>query len=116
MATEINITSAPNVEITLYSEYGSPSAIVLVSNKTLALDPELLITGSIVRNSSNVVTSANVVWTDGTVGVYTSLTFDSATGAVNSYQITKGSQIYTQPTLTRNSTGAVTNRPAIVVT
>jgi len=93
----------------------SPSKItgLLVA---LAQDPELIITGSITRNSSNVVTSAAVVWPDGVTGTYTSLTFDSATGAVNSYQITKGSATYTQPTLTRNSAGAVTNRPAIVVT
>jgi hypothetical protein len=83
---------------------------------TMAQDPELIITGSITRNSSNVVTSAAVVWPDATTGTYTSLTFDSATGAVNSYQITKGAATYTQPTLTRNSAGAVTNRPAIVVT
>jgi len=93
----------------------SPSKItgLLVA---LAQDPELIITGSITRNSSNVVTSAAVVWPDGVTGTYTSLSFDAATGAVNSYQITKGSATYTQPTLTRNSAGAVTNRPAIVVT
>jgi hypothetical protein len=83
---------------------------------TLVQDPDLLVVGSITRNSSNVVTTAAVVWPDGVSGTYTSLTFDSATGAVNSYQITKGAAIYTQPTLTRNSAGAVTNRPAIVVT
>lgn len=93
----------------------SPSKITGLLT-TLVQDPDLLVVGSITRDSSNVVTSAAVVWPDGVSGTYTSLSFDSATGAVNSYQITKGSATYTQPTLTRNSAGAVTNRPAIVVT
>jgi hypothetical protein len=122
--TDINISDGAQpttsyTSIVISNEQGAqgptgPAGIV--NNSTLAMEPELLITGSITRNSSGVVTSAAVVWSDGTTGTYTSLTFDSATGAVNSYQITKGSAIYTQPTLTRNSAGAVTNRPAIVVT
>jgi hypothetical protein len=88
----------------------------VIANSSLALEPELLIVGNIYRNSSNVVTSASVQWPDGTTGTYTSLSFDSATGAVNSYKITKGIATYTQPILTRNSDGAVTNRPGIVIT
>ena len=95
---------------------GATGPAGIIANTSIALEPELLIVGSITRNSSNVLTSAAVVWPDAVSGTYTSLTFDSTTGAVNSYQITKGSAIYTQPTLTRNSDGAVTNRPGIVVT
>ena len=114
-------TRVPTAHASTHGVAGSDPITVAPSQvtgflATLAQEPELIVTGSITRNSSNVVTSAAVVWPDGVSGTYTSLTFDATTGAVNSYQITKGSATYTQPTLTRNSAGAVTNRPAIVVT
>jgi hypothetical protein len=82
----------------------------------LAKTPELIIDLVINRDSNGVVTTANVTWPDTVTGTYTTLSNDSTTGAVNSYSVTKGSTTYTQPTMTRNSLGAVTNRPAIVVT
>jgi len=82
----------------------------------LAQTPELIIIGTITRNSNGVVTSADVIFPDGVTGTYTSTAYDSTSGAVNAYTVTKGSTTYTQPTMTRNSLGAVTNRPAIVVT
>jgi len=109
-------TQTVSIEVEVAGPQGGQGPAGVTANSSLALQPELLIVGAITRNSSNVVTSAAVVWPDGVSGTYTSLTFDSATGAVNSYQITKGAATYTQPTLTRNSAGAVTNRPAIVVT
>jgi hypothetical protein len=82
----------------------------------LAQTPDLIISGTINRDANGVVTTANVTWPDTASGTYTTLSNDSTTGAVNSYSVTKGSTTYTQPTMTRNSLGAVTNRPAIVVT
>ncbi len=85
--------------------------------KAAAKDPDLLIVGGIVRDSQGRVASAAVVWPDGTAGSYTALAFDP-TGATNSYSITYGSPVtktYTQPTITRDSTGAAITVPQITV-
>lgn len=82
-----------------------------------AKNPDLLIVGSINRDANNVITTAAVVWPDGTPGTFTTDTVDPS-GAINSYHITYGSPVtktYTQPTITRNSSGAATNVPQIVV-
>lgn len=84
--------------------------------KQLARTPDALIAGAVARNSDGVVTSAPVIWPDGTSGVYTTTAID-LTGAVNGYTITYGSPVtktFTQPTITRDSSGAVTNVPAVV--
>lgn len=85
-----------------------------------AMAPDLLIVGAITRDANGVATSAPVVWPDGSPGTYTATTVSTAfPGAVDAYTITYGSPVtrtYTQPTVTRDSNGAVTNRPAIVVT
>lgn len=84
----------------------------------IAADPELMISGTITRNSNDAVTTASVVWPDGSTGTYTALTFSSNyPGAVDSYQITHFDGVttvtYTQPPVTRNLHGVVTTRPAI---
>lgn len=85
----------------------------------LARNPDLIIVGAITRNSNGAATSAAVVWPDGTPGTYTADTLSSAfPGAVDSYHVTYGSPVtmtFTQPAVTRDSTGAVTALPAIVV-
>lgn len=85
----------------------------------LAKNPELLITGALTRNANQAVTSAAVVWPDGTPGTFTAETLSTAfPGAVDGYRITYGSpatKTYTQPTITRNAAGAATAVPAIVV-
>jgi hypothetical protein len=87
--------------------------------KTLALNPDLLISGPITRDGNGAATSAPVLWPDGTVGTYTADTVSSAfPGAVDAYHVTYGSpasKTYTQPAVTRDATGAVTNRPALTV-
>lgn len=87
--------------------------------KTLAYNPDELIVGTITRDANGVATSAPVVWPDGTVGTYTADTVSTAfPGAVDGYHITYGSPVtrtYTQPTVTRDSNGAVTARPAVVI-
>lgn len=81
---------------------------------------DALIVGTITRDANEAAISAGVVWPDGTVGTYTALVVSSAfPGAVDSYRVTYGSPVtrtYTQPTVTRDASGAVTIRPAIVVT
>ncbi|TFI40251.1 hypothetical protein E4P29_25405 [Rhodococcus sp. 1R11] len=85
----------------------------------LAKNPDLLISGAITRNANQAVTSAAVVWPDGTPGTFTAETLSTAfPGAVDGYRITYGSpatKTYTQPTITRNAAGAATAVPAIVV-
>ena len=80
-----------------------------------AKNPDLLVVGTI---TGDPMTSAQVVWPDGKPGVLTIVSRHS-TGAITSYRITHvdGSTVvtYTQPAITRNSNGAPTNVPQIVV-
>ena len=80
-----------------------------------AKNPDLLITGNVTRVDGK-VTAAEVVWPDGSPGTFTP-TYDSG-GAVASYTITYGSPVtktFTQPTITRDASGAATTIPQIVV-
>jgi hypothetical protein len=90
-----------------------------VSFAAAAKNPDLLVTGNVVRNANQAVTSADVVWPDGTPGTFTALTLSTAfPGAVDAYKITYGSPViktFTQPDITRNSAGAATTVPQIVV-
>lgn len=82
-----------------------------------AKNPDLLIAGAVTLDGSDQVTSAAVLWPDGTPGTLT-ITARHATGAVTNYNITYGSPVtktFTQPTITRNANGAATNVPQIAV-
>lgn len=85
-----------------------------------ARNPDLLIVGAITRDSNGAATAAPVVWPDGTPGNYGADSVSAAfPGAVDGYHITYGSPVtktFTQPAVTRDSSGAVTNLPALVVT
>lgn len=88
-----------------------------VTWKNAAKNPDLLITGNITRDSNGVITSAAVTWPDGSAGTFTTDLVD-ATGAISGYHITYGNPVtktYTQPTITRDSSGAATTVPQIVV-
>jgi hypothetical protein len=89
-----------------------------VSNASVAKNPDLLIVGAITRDTNDVIATAAVTWPDGTQGTFTTDTVD-ASGAISAYHITYGSNpvvhTYTQPTITRDSSGAATNVPQIVV-
>lgn len=84
-----------------------------------AMNPDLLIVGTITRDTNGAATSAPVVWPDGTVGTFTADTVSSSfPGAVDAYHVTYGSpatRTYTQPLMTRDANGAVTARPAVVI-
>ncbi len=83
----------------------------------LAKNPDSLIAGAVAVDGNNNVTSAAVVWPNGTPGTLT-ITSRDANGAVLGYNITYGSPVtktFTQPTITRNAAGAATNVPQIVV-
>lgn len=102
------------------SGIGAALSATNVQYKQAAKNPDLLIVGAINRNSFGAVTSAAVVWPDGKPGVFTTDVFSTAfPGAIDSYHITHvnggTTQTYTQPTITRDSNGAATNVPQIVV-
>lgn len=73
---------------------------------------------TITRDSSEAATGANVVWPDATAGVYAGTASVSPPGAIDSYTVTylgATTKTVTQPTMTRDAAGAVTNRPAMTV-
>jgi hypothetical protein len=85
-----------------------------------AANPDVLIVGAITRDANGAATSAGVVWPDGTTGAYTATVLNAThLGAVDAYTVTyAGTPVltYTQPAVTRDANGAVTNRPGMVVT
>lgn len=84
----------------------------------LARTPEALIIGAITRDINGAPTSANVVWPDGTAGTFTGTPSEDFPGALDSYAITYGNpatRTYTQPPVTRDTAGNITNQPAIVI-
>ncbi|WP_159084964.1 hypothetical protein [Planctomonas deserti] len=89
-----------------------------VSMKVAAKNPDLLVVGAVALDASDLVTSAAVVWPDGTPGTLAITSRQAGTNAVLAYTITYGSPVtktFTQPAITRNSSGAATNVPQMVV-
>lgn len=79
--------------------------------------PDALITGNIVRNSNEVVTSATVTWPDGTPGVFTTDSIGPL-NTVDAYHITYLGTVavtFTQALITRDSAGAAIAVPNISV-
>lgn len=114
----VAVTDARN-----YSIAAASSAVDAANTVRLAVwakRPDMLMVGAISRNSDKAITSANVVWPDGTTGVFTALVLSTTTpGAIDSYQITYNGAVartVTQPTVTRDANGVVTDIPAMVVT
>lgn len=87
------------------------------TNMQLARTPDQIIVGAVTRDANGAATTAAVTWPDGTTGIYTADTVSTLfPGAVDAYHITYGtSRTYTQPAVTRDSSGAVITLPAIVV-
>lgn len=81
-------------------------------------DPSLMWSGTVTRDSNGAPTSAAVKWPDGVTGTYSGTASTSFPGAVDSYTVTRtGAPVvtYTQPAVTRDPSGNITNRPAITV-
>lgn len=100
---------------------GEVTYTYLAQLKQWVKNPETIIQSTITRDSNQAVTSASVVWPDGRPGTFTGTPSTQFAGAVDSYTITyvpaSGPTLtFTQPAVTRNSSGAVTNVPAITVT
>ncbi len=66
---------------------------------------------------TSALTSATVVWPDGSAGAYTSLAIDATHGKVTSYQITHvaSGRTLIQPAMTLDSNGNITAVPDITV-
>lgn len=85
----------------------------------MARDPGQLFSGTVTRDAAGAAVSATVEWPDGVTGVYSGTVSEDFPGAVDAYTVTRtGSPVvtFTQPAVTRNTAGQVTNRPAITVT
>lgn len=84
-----------------------------------ASNPDQIAVGAITRSASGAATSFGVVWPDGATGAFTGTESVGTPGAIDSYTVTHVltgvTTTYTQPALTRDASGAVTARPAIVV-
>lgn len=74
---------------------------------------------SATRDANSAIISANIVWPDGTPGVFTTDVASSAfPGAVDAWHATYGgtpAKLITQPAVTRDANGAVTAQPAITI-
>jgi hypothetical protein len=84
----------------------------------LAADPSLLFSGAITRDAAGAPLSASVKWPDGAAGVYSGTASVAFPGAVSAYTITKvgaPTKTFTQPAVTRDAAGNVSNRPPITV-
>lgn len=72
------------------------------------------------RDSNGAITTANIVWPDGTPGVFTTDVASPAfPGAIDAWHATYaaagGPKTVTQPAVTRDSNGAVSAQPAITI-
>lgn len=97
------------------------AAVTSINGRTGAIDtrlndartPEAMFTGTITL-TNGAPTSAAVVWPDGTTGVYTGTPSAAFPGSIDAYTITYGTTlVYTQPAVTRDINGNITNQPAI---
>jgi len=81
-----------------------------------AADPSRLWTGTVTRDAGGAATAAAILWPDGITGTYAGTASATFAGAVDSYTLTHGTTTYTQPTVTRDAAGNITNQPAITIT
>lgn len=85
----------------------------------LARDPSQLFAGSVTNDDDGAPISASVLWPDGVEGTYSGTASTVFPGAIDAYQVTRtGSPVltYTQPAVTRDGSGNITNRPEITIT
>jgi hypothetical protein len=73
---------------------------------------------AITRDSDNVVSSATVVWPDGSSGTFTRTAKNATFLTVDAYTVTHtaSSHTLTQGAVTRDSFGNITSQPAITIT
>lgn len=84
-----------------------------------AANPSMLFSGAVTVNTDGAPVSASVKWPNGVVGVYSGTASTAFPGAVDAYTITYAGTptvTVTQPAVTRNAAGNVTNSPALTIT
>lgn len=84
----------------------------------LAADPSQLFNGAITRSAAGAAISASVRWPDGITGTYSGTPSTTFTSAIDAYTITRSVapvKTFTQPAVTRDANGFITNRPAITI-
>ena len=117
--TEVDLSSIPAGPPSLPS-MAPVAGVTSVNGSTGAVDtylqlartPEALFVGAITY-TGGAPTSAAVVWPDGTEGIYTGTPSTEFPGSIDGYTITRGTTTYTQPAVTRDAAGNITNQPAI---
>jgi hypothetical protein len=85
----------------------------------LARDPSQLFRGTITRTAEGAPLSATVEWPDGAIGVYSGTVSTTFLTAVDAYTVTRPgtpARTFTQPAVTRDANGYITNRPPITIT
>lgn len=105
------------------SSLGLQDALNIVNftgwHKMAARNPETIIVGALTYDANKALVSAPVVWPDGVAGLLTGTPDLVHTDQLKSWAITyvgPPAHLFTQPTITFDADGDVTNLPAIVVT
>jgi hypothetical protein len=99
-------------------ETGTNDGLVVAALLQLARTPEAMFTGAVTNDGNGAPVSASVTWPDGSMGVYSGTASGTWPGAVSAYTVTKvgtPTRTFTQPAVTRDTAGNITNRPAITV-
>lgn len=73
-----------------------------------------------VRDANSAIVTANIVWPDGSSGIFTTTTASvEFPGAIDAWSATylgpSGAKVVTQPLVTRDANGAVSAQPAITI-
>ena len=87
-------------------------AWVAAQNLALARDPSRLWVGA-VTYTDGAPTAADILWPDGVTGTYTGTPSTTFPGTIDAYTLTHGNTTYTQPAVTRDVDGNITEQPAI---
>jgi len=110
--TAAPLLTAPAMAVTTVN--GATGAVTVegLDYKLLARDPEALFVGTITYNNGAPVAAA-IIWPDGVEGTYAGTPSATFPGSIDSYVLTHGTTTYTQPAVTRDTAGNITNQPAI---
>lgn len=72
---------------------------------------------SATRDQDGIITTASVTWPDDATGTFTRLVKNEVFDSIDSFSVThsRSGRTFTQPTVTRDASGAVTAQPNIIV-
>lgn len=84
---------------------------IINADSTNMLLNELYAVNSVTKNSDGIISSAEVTWQDGVVGMLTYEDYNTVWRAYDSYKITYLNKIVSQPRVTRDDDGTIINSP-----